>query len=176
MRYKQLFLLSALALQFVSAIAKNKPITWHTLSGENYSIQYPDIWKIDTSGKMGSAFIIITPLEPETDKFRENINLVVQDLKTKTDLGQFTATSVKQINTYITKAKIISNQTMDTEAGTFQKLVYTGDQGKFHLKFVQYCFVKDNKAYVLTFTAEQHAFTGYELTAEQVLESFRIAD
>ena len=47
----------------------------------NYSISYPDTWSIDTSKQMGTELIIFSPLENESDKFRENVNVIIQDLK-----------------------------------------------------------------------------------------------
>jgi hypothetical protein len=56
----------------------------------------------------------------------------------------------------------------------FQRVIYSGDQGLFKLKFEQYYFVVDKKAYVLTFTAEQSEFNKHKESAEETLNFFII--
>ena len=48
---------------------------------DSYNIQYPKTWKLDTSKSMGVDLFIFSPLENETDKFRENVNILIQDLR-----------------------------------------------------------------------------------------------
>ena len=47
-----------------------------------------------------------------------------------------------------------------------------GDQEPFSLQFVQYYWVRDKKAIVLTFTSEQSAFLKYKEIGELILNSF----
>ena len=54
---------------------------WKSLNTESYSIQYPENWELVTSGQMNTSFVIFSELSSETDPFRENVNLIIQDLK-----------------------------------------------------------------------------------------------
>jgi hypothetical protein len=47
-----------------------------SFSKDNYKIQYPKSWSLDTSREMGTEFFIMSPLENGTDKFRENASLI----------------------------------------------------------------------------------------------------
>ena len=49
-------------------------------TGKNYKLQYPASWTLDTSKSFGPAIFFFSPLENPEDKFRENINVLVQDL------------------------------------------------------------------------------------------------
>ena len=51
---------------------------WKVLNETNYSIQYPDNWDLNKSGQMGSSFIVFSRLTSPQDKFRENVNLIIQ--------------------------------------------------------------------------------------------------
>ena len=54
----------------------------------------------------------------------------------------------------------------------YQRIIYTGKQGEFNLKFEQYYWVIDEKAYVLTLTCEEDEFENYQETGETILNSF----
>ena len=56
----------------------------------------------------------------------------------------------------------------------FHKIIFTGDQGNYKLKFEQYIWIKGIKGYVLTFAAEQDQFDNYKETGEKILNSFKI--
>ena len=53
---------------------------WKIFDHLNYSISYPSTWELNHDGQMGTSFIISSPLESDNDNFKENVNLVIQDL------------------------------------------------------------------------------------------------
>jgi hypothetical protein len=148
---------------------------WKTFDQTDYSIQYPASWELNDGGQMGMSFAILSPPESGQDNFRENVNLLIQDLTGHNiDLKKYTEISEKQIETYITNSALIENNTMNEGGKEYQKLIYTGDQGMFHLKCEQYYFVVHEKAYVLTFTSEQMKFESFRHDAERILNSFTL--
>ena len=70
--------------------------------------------------------------------------------------------------------KIIENQQLGSNGKEFSRLVYTGKQGVFDLKFEQYFWVGKEKAYVLTFTTEENEYANYKSIGEKILNSFHI--
>src|SRR5687768_3661280 len=52
---------------------------WKTLTGSDFSASYPPDWLLDESKNMGTSFIIYAH-DGSGQRFRENINLMVQDL------------------------------------------------------------------------------------------------
>ena len=153
----------------------NKETGWLTLKDKSYSIKYPNNWEVDQSGQSGTSFILLSVLEVAEDLFRENINLLVQDLTGKNiDLTKYTEISEGQIKTMMPHSKIIESELIKNKAGDYHKIIYTGDQCNFHLKFEQYYWVIKNKAYVLTFTSEESKFAAYKEVADKILNSFVI--
>lgn len=154
----------------------NQPQTindWKTLDQSNYSIQYPSTWELDQSGQMGTSFILFSPLESDKDKFKENVNLLIQDVSGQNiDLNKYTEISEGQIKTMITNSALIESKRMKNDRGEYHKIIYSGDQGKFHLKFEQYYWVINDKAFVLTFTSEQGKFADFLEIGEKILNSF----
>ncbi len=143
------------------------------LDQTDYLLTYPSSWSLDQSGQMGTQFILFTG--QNNAGFRDNLNLIVQDLKgSGFDLDKYAALSEGQVKTMITHAQIIESKRIRSEANEFQEIVFTGDQGILHLKWKQRYWVKGEKAFVLTFTASQAAYAGYDQQNEKVFDSFRL--
>ena len=103
------------------------------------------------------------------------MNLMIQDLAgNNVDLKQFVEISENQIKTMITDAYIISSDRIKKNGVEYQKLIYTGVQGVYSLKFEQYYWVKDGKAYILTLTCEEDEYDNYKVVGEKMMNSFKI--
>ena len=149
-----------------------------TYSASRFSIDHPQDWEVDTSGTMGAKLIVFSGMEGPLDRFRENVNYLKQDLTGyHLDLKTFVELSAQQIEQFITEPSILSNQTITNDTlGTYQEVIYTGKQGTFDLKFLQYIWVENDEARILTFTAEQAQYADYEDIAYAILNSFRLKD
>ncbi|WP_353150171.1 hypothetical protein [Flavobacterium sp.] len=158
----------------LNAFGQIKESSWKTIDESSYSIQYPENWELNVSETMGTSFILLSQQTSAEDKFRANINLSIQNLEGYyLNLDAYVAISEEQITKMITNGTIIESNRIIIENKTeFQKIIFTGKQGLFQLKFLQYYFIKDEKAYVLTFTSEASQYEKYNITAEQILESF----
>jgi hypothetical protein len=142
---------------------------------ENYKIQYPNTWTIDTSRKMGAEFFIYSPKENENDKFRENVNFIIQDLNGQNiDLDKYAQITEQQIKDLATDGKIYDSQKIKTAESEYYKMTYGMTQGIFKLKIEQYYFIKDEKAFVITFTSELDKFEAFKSVGEQILNSFKL--
>ena len=147
----------------------------NTLNGKNYSIEYPSGWELNKSGQMGTKFILFSQLTSKDDQFKENVNLIIQDLTGHNiDLNQYVEISENQIKTMITDGNIISSERLNKNGKEFQKVIYTGKQGIYDLKFEQYYWVENNNAYVLTLTCEVTEFSDFKIIGENILNSFKI--
>lgn len=167
--------LSQMSFAQTKPAAKADSLAWKTLAEKEYSIQYPPAWELTQSGQMGTRFIILSPLESDTDAFRENVNLLIQDLTGYgLDLDKFTEISEGQIKTMINNSSIVESKRVKNKSTEYQRIIYTGDQGVYHLKFEQYYWVLNEKAHVLTFTSEQTRYDAFRETAEKIMNSFTI--
>ncbi|MFK8057972.1 MAG: hypothetical protein AB8F78_17730 [Saprospiraceae bacterium] len=143
------------------------------LSKIDFDINFPSDWTLDEQGQMGTSFIILSPQTDEADKFRENVNLMIQDLAGyQIDLDKFSEISEEQIKTLINDGKIISSEKVSNAIPEYQKVEYTGTQGILSLHFVQHYWVHNEKAYILTLTCEADQFVNYEEIGKGVLSSF----
>lgn len=155
------------------AIAQKQPVA--TLEKELFKVQYPNKWTIDTSRMMGSEFFIFSPKENATDKFRENVNLIIQDISGQNiDLDKYAQISKEQINTMGDGARIHESKKIKKGKSEFYKMIYDMKQGAFKLKIEQYYFVTNTRAYVLTLATESTKFANFKTVGEGVLNSFQV--
>jgi len=178
MKYK-LLLLFVVALEFVSCQKSQKAETVFSqpekgtkeISRKGYSISYDSTYRLDESGRNGTEFYLFTPTQ-SGDDFSENINLMIQNLGVlKYDLDQFVEISEKQIKV---SGKLLESIRKKKDGQEYQILIFEGNFNGLDLKFLQYDFVKNDKAYVLTFSAKQNEFDNYEKEMEKVMNSFKL--
>ena len=148
---------------------------WKNLNENGYSIQYPENWDLNKSGQMGTSFIILSRVASVQDKFNENVNLMIQNLTGQNiNLDKYVQISEGQISTMLTNGKLIESSRQNENNSEFHKFIYTVDQGIYKLKTEQYCWVKNEKAYILTLSCEIDQFEKYKKIGEQILNSFKL--
>jgi serine/threonine-protein kinase len=150
-------------------------ITLKTHTDKEFSIKYPSNWELNSEGKMTTSFVLFAPLESTQDKFKENINLIIQDLSGYTiDLEAYTAISEQQLKNAVVNFKLVESKQIKNEKDTYHHIIYEGEQAGFKLYFQQQYRVKNNKAYVLTFTAELQSVKRFSDVATKILNSFQL--
>ena len=180
MKTIKLFGIIVLAINMTACgqTSENKTKTiegWKSLSENSYSIEYPENWELNKSGQMGTSFILFSQLSSGQDQFKENVNLIIQDLTGHNlDLDKYVEISEGQIKTMITDGNLIESKRITTGDLNYHKVIYTGRQGVFNLKFEQYFWVVGDKANILTLTCEESQFDNYQIIGERILNSFNL--
>ncbi|MEJ5245648.1 MAG: hypothetical protein WHV28_08080 [Bacteroidota bacterium] len=151
------------------------PNDWKTIDEFNFTIQYPDSFELINSGLMGTTFILFSKQTSQQDLFLENINLIIQDLTgLNINLDKYVEISEAQVKTLITNGNIIESKRIEMGDSEYQKVIYTGTEGQYNLKFEQYYWIIKQKAYVLTLTCELNQFDKYQAIGEKIMNSFKI--
>jgi serine/threonine-protein kinase len=91
-------------------------------------------------------------------------------------LDKFVQVSENQVKTYIANGKVLESKRINQNGLEFHKLIYSGTQGVFSLNTEQYYFIKSEKAFVVTFVAEEDQFDKYIVIAEKMLQSFKVKE
>lgn len=176
---KKLILLLGIAIGTIHAQAQtpNAPdSTWLTLNNKDFSIQYPRDWDLNESKDHGLSFAVLSPSASPEDLFRDNVNLLIQDLSAyNIDLNQYTDISVEQIKKELPKSQIVVNERINTADGEYHRLIYAGEMQGAHLMFEQYYWVVNKKAYILTLTCEVNTFDAYQSIGESIMNTFILA-
>ena len=172
--------------QFVKEQAVATPIVitnWKTLNRNNYTLKYPRDWDSQQSEDTQSGtvistnvryqFAVLSQLESTQDKFRENVNLVIEDLNGRTiDLATYSRIAEDQLKSQMKNCKILEHKTIGKESRQYDKIVWTWDYETVPLKVEQYTWLLNGKAYILTFTSEQSKFSQFQEIGEKILDTF----
>jgi serine/threonine-protein kinase len=141
---------------------------------EGIKIGYPADWT-KKEQYMESVVAFLSPKESPSDTFQENVNIIVQDLSAQPmTLEEYTELSINQIGQLVTNANIIESEATSLANNPGHKLVYTGIQGEYELKWMQIWTIKDNKAYIITYTAQIDKYSDFLEPVKQMIDSFEI--
>ncbi|WP_297869688.1 hypothetical protein [uncultured Flavobacterium sp.] len=143
-----------------------------TIKTSDYEISYPSNFRYDDSKTRDTEFIIYTEKEDEKDTFIENINLLTQNLKGyKIDLNQYVIITENQIKE---NGKLIESKRTRVNNSELHSLSYTANLTGRNLKFYQYLIIQNEKAYILTYSAEIDKFDVFFPEIIKIFNSFSI--
>ena len=139
---------------------------------ENFSINYPDNWRLDTSGRMNTTFILFSETL-EKDLFNENINMTIQDLTNQGfTMDSYVKLSENQIESMVVDGQII--ESIYNKEKKFHTLVWSGKVTGRVLKFKQYFFLKNEKIYLITLTTLPSTYDEYLEEGNKILNTFKL--
>ncbi|MFP4845275.1 hypothetical protein [Winogradskyella sp. PE311] len=170
--------ISTLLLLFIS-LSLFAQENWETLEKENYAISYPTDWiSSEKKPQPSMQFLLLSDEKSQNeDKFRENINLTLENLNGQTlSLDEYSKISIDQITAQIPSAKVISVDTIKLNGWEAKAAIWSADFGNgMILKFKQVFLLYSGTAYVLTFSSTTAEFDTYIQVGDQILNSFKLA-
>ncbi len=129
---------------------------------DNYAITVPSGWLAQRTDS-STVFILYSPIE-ENDTFQENGNLAIEKLPTKYSVKDY----LKAAQEYI--KKIYGNFLLIEEGDDYQ--IISGDMNGTAVQQIQFVSIKDNTAYILTFTSNPENFDRYLDTFREIQKKF----
>jgi len=165
-------MLPLLCLLFTTHLSP--PDKWQTYkdSLSRYTIEYPETWD---KRYYETAVSFVSPLDGEMDLFAENVNIIIQDLSHKPmTLADFTELSKNQYISDYGDSSIVSIKDTIFHGEQAEKGIFSMANPVQPLKILQYWFIKNNMAYILTYTAEPKQFDRFLPTATKVIDSFKL--
>ena len=141
---------------------------------DHFSIRYPPSWGKVTN-KDGASVIFISPKQSALDTFRENVNVVVQNLASNPmSLQKYTDTAIFQVKV-VFKSGIVEVESksiyLDGKPGYKFAYLVKGDRD---IKIMHVWTIDHSRAYQVTFTALASEFDQYQDTFEKMIKSFHI--
>lgn len=147
-------------------------INWleYTDSNYHFKMKYPDTW---ATGAEQGMLIFKTEKAGADDNFQENVNVIIQDLsKQPMTLAEFTKLSLDQYGQMGETVQMISIDDIKLAGSPAKRAVLQMNYYGMALKLKQLWFIKDNKAYLLTYTALDSTYTKFEAEATEMMMSF----
>lgn len=140
-------------------------------SNPGYSVIAPADWEFDTTGKMNTAMVLISPADSLNDFFRENVNLVYEDLSADpVGIDEYLIRSEKLIKQYVTDLQDYTKE----KRGDQYWLSYTGKQGSVRVAYNQRVMMQGTRAYILNYTSIVGKETRHHANGAKILQSFQL--
>lgn len=147
---------------------------WNIVDDARFEVKYPPDWEL-SKNQQGSEFVLLSKLSSTEDVFRENVNLVIQDLaEMNIDLDKYLDITINQIKTMVLFGEVWENERIKTDNDEFHRLVYSGKFDSTNLKFEQYIWIRSEKAYVITLTCAYKEFYDYLGIGQLIFDSFNL--
>ena len=135
-------------------------------------ISYPADWE-KTENFMGTPVVFLAPKECAEDRFQENLNIMTMDMSgQEATLQEYTAASEEQIKQVVTDAQITESADTTLAGSPAHRIVFSGTQGAYKLKWMQVWTIKNKKAYGITYTAEADKYDAYLDKVNKMIRSF----
>jgi serine/threonine-protein kinase len=166
-------MLKALLLAAASLIASLNWLTYTDPKGQ-FNVSYPETWELNVSDNVVTFF---SPLESDSDQFRENVNVMVQDLSEQpTTMAEYT----EGTKTWVREGGGVLQLEREIKlAGeTATEVAYTMP-GKslgmdMDVMFHQVWILKNNKAYLMTYAARPESYATFEEMGAGIFKSFKL--
>lgn len=148
---------------------KNMPeisTEWATINKEDYTVRYPKDW--DMQKFDGTEFCLLSKPTSDNDTFRDNVNLIIENLLEEINSDKYVSLALKNIGK---KYKSVSKKKYTTNGQDYFLVILHGDDGLI----LNQCYrIKNKKAYILTFTYEEKSPTEIKSAGENILISFTL--
>ena len=138
--------------------------------------QYPDGWEILIQSTSNSSLSLRfnSPLENDTDIFRENVLFVIDTISNNTALGNYTSAA---LTSYLEedpdlKVNELSLTNLTNNSIPAYKLVASHTQDG--LEFMQIFAIKENELYTIIYSSEKTRYSTYLPIVEEMINSFEV--
>jgi len=141
----------------------------------NFSIKYPASWALEENIN-GAAVIFYSPQENDLDYFKENVNVVVQDIsRNPLNLKEYSELAIEQMEVVFEENLIILDSApafIADQAG--YKFVFIGKGPETDYKYMSVWTIDGLTAYQVTYTALASQYERHLSNAKRMIRSFRI--
>ncbi|WP_414623250.1 PsbP-related protein [Calothrix sp. CCY 0018] len=141
------------------------------------TIKYPQSWQRQDIGNIFTKELVkFLSLLGKQDNFEEKVVLSIEDYPGS--LEQSKDDFTKEINKALSAAEIIETTPITLGFKPAFKIIYTGkdEEKNLNLKNLQIWTLKANKAYIITYTAEQKDYDKFLPELKNMIKTFEISE
>lgn len=139
---------------------------------ENFSLDIPQNWTFKED-EYNFSVILYTP---EDDDIRENLWVTVQEPQVETNINEYYTKTVQRFKDSTQWFKEIESKDLDINWLNGKSIVYKYTEWSNEIKAQQTILMKQNKIFVLQYTATKDTFKKYSDTINKIIESFKVLD
>jgi len=158
-----------LAITFHASVSASVESNPYVDSKNQFSINPPSGWTVDSSGAYGTAVILYGPTD---SNFRMNMNLIIE--ATSLSLTAYVSSAKSQLSTSLTSYQLVSETSTTIGGVAADELVNTFTQGSYSIEDKEDILVQNQKAYVITSTALQTNYGTYQPAFDESVQTFKL--
>lgn len=162
-----------LLLQPSTSPAPTAGFLTYTDAANGFTIGYPPGWEKKQGGDLAIT-VFLSPAEGPSDDFRENVNVLIQDIPADMTLDQYTDLSIRQGKSLVSGFTVLRTEATTLSGGRGTRLFYLGKPAGQSLEFEAVWIVRSGKAFVITFTGTRDSFSQFLAEAEGIMFSFQL--
>lgn len=145
-------------------------------SSPGFKVNYPDTWsKQNRDDFFATGVVFLSPLEDASDQFKERVSILVENLADNTSLAKYTEESLAEIKR-LSDPNVGKAQSIKLGQESGKQIIYAGVENGSVVRRMQTWSVKNNQAYIITYTAKVDSYDTYLPTVKKMIESFGIID
>ncbi|MBD2355600.1 serine/threonine protein kinase [Tolypothrix sp. FACHB-123] len=158
------------------SLAVNKEYSIYDNPTHSIQIEYPLSWKVRQIGDPLTGDLVKFWSLPtnSSKKFAVEVNINVENVKAAISLEEYTNLSVNDITQFFTDAIILDSHFTTLSNLPAHQVIYSGKEEGYNVKRMAIWTLKNNKAYIITYTAEESQYDQYLQTAQKMIESLKI--
>lgn len=156
-----------------------RPSSLYSSSDDNVSIQTPEGWTLKENPQPGTQATFFSSKERGDDKFIENVGLSISDLSAKPNvaLDEIVKAWIDQSQSEFPDSFKVVSQDKTTLGGVEAfKITYQAKDQVSALKGMSVFALKDSKAYILNYSAEEKSFEKFLDGFNQIINSFKFGE
>ncbi|MGE5528801.1 MAG: hypothetical protein ACM3X6_06635 [Patescibacteria group bacterium] len=139
-----------------------------------FSLELPADWEA-SKGPLGVPLVAISPAESGNDTFRENVNVILDELPEAVSIDAYMAASVAEMKKYLTDFQGHEEGRIDLSDLPAGWLVYSHRMGQVKLKNLAYAILAGKTCYTITCSATPESFGRFRKAFDQICRSFKLS-
>lgn len=144
----------------------------------NLRIAYPTGWELQspdqTEGNLMLAAAFLSPVSSAYGGFRQNVNLVIEDLPEPMSLSTYSEEGISKLGTLLQNVVLHRKSTTTLSSGApAMDVVYSATVEGNRIRFEQIWYVIGNKAHVWTFADHPDVFEVHSRTFRRMISTLQ---
>jgi len=140
--------------------------------GPDYTMDIPLNWDIKRN-IMGCDKFALTPLDDTSDNFRENINVVIENLPPEINLDAFYEANKHSMKQMQKSFRLISVEHLAINNEKFIKMTYKMNMGSQTMKNNVFFTIKNGSGYSITASMLEGSYNQYHESLDQIIRTFQ---
>jgi len=148
----------------------------YTSRKNKLSIKYPSSWN-KLEGIQGTIIAFRRPKENNSEKFLENLNIVIEELSEKdkkATLDQYFKAGLAALKEIFPTLEVVSSFDTTLANNPARRNLYNYSVSGLHLKLMQMFMIVNAKVYIISYTASEENYEKYLPTINAMIDSFKL--